>query len=192
MSHHHQHNRIAHDIVQSIANDTADRICNIEDCDLSIAEEMLGRSYIEAVGGFMDGASWFLQGEAETGSEILLTKICGSFLKAPSERRRITTAPRLRACGRQLSYYSKSYFPRYLDILSQVFTERLRSAELEKIRHINLDGIVKLAVADLPNADEEVRREARRRGLICSGNFVPLSHLARRRSIMPANLPRLT
>ena len=184
-------NRNAHELVQGIVNDAADRVCDLEGCELDIAEDMLCRSYIAVSAGAMDNSSWFLQGEAESGAEIWLLNICGDLLKEPGQKRRISTGARLRSCGRQLSFYTAMYFPRYPDVLTQMFKERLHSADLEKMKHINLDGVLKLAAADLPNVDEEIRRQARRLHMTCSGNIVPQTHLARRRAVAPPNRPRL-
>jgi hypothetical protein len=178
--------------VRGIVNDTADRVCELEGCELHIAEDMLCRSYIAVSASVMDNSSWFLQGEAESGAEIWLLKVCGDFLKEPGQKRRIATGPRLRSCGRQLSFYTAMYFPRYPDVLTQMFNERLRSLNGESIKHINLDGILKLAAADLPNVQDEIRRHARRLGVTCPGNIVPLTHMARRRAVTPPNRLRLT
>ena len=45
-----------------------------------------------------------------------------------------------------------------------MYIERMQSATDEEIRHLNKDGLVQLAAANLPGVLEQARREQRRRG----------------------------
>lgn len=75
-----------------------------------------------------------------------------------------------RQCALQLSWYSSVYFAEFHPILRMVTLAVLASAPT--LQHLKWSGILRLALAELPNIEIDIRREIRRRGGQFEPNFI--------------------
>lgn len=184
-------NNSAHEALLKILNAAEDELIANGICEAIETEEVLCRGYIEQVGGVLQHGLWFLQGEATSAAEIYLLKLMNVWTNKPSPLRRSISGTKLRACSNQLSFHTCYYFPRYHAILTQSYRERLQSAHIEVLRDVTLDGVIQLALADLPNVADEIRREARRRGMAYFEQVVPYEHGERRQRVQRGRQGRL-
>ncbi|MBB3993767.1 hypothetical protein GGR95_001398 [Sulfitobacter undariae] len=150
-------NQKAHEVIRAMLNKSEDRLISDGTCDPTETEDYLCRHYLAQVASLLGGASYYLPSEAAVGAEIFLSRNCGIYSMGRYARYS-------KICGKQLSQFTHLYFRRYPETLTQMYIERMQSATDEEIRHLNKDGLVQLAAANLPGVLEQARREQRRRG----------------------------
>ena len=172
-------NNPAHERVRAVLNIAEDYLIREGVCDPYDAEDVLCWRYIETVAGVINGASYFLQGEATAGAEIFLIEYLDT---CPDERpltlKRLTAAKMLE-CSNQLSFHTLTYFRNFNEILTRRLTEELHRPDDGALIGASWNGIFHFAAAKLPGVQEQINRELRRRGLDYDAAIVPTKHLER-------------
>lgn len=173
-------NSKAHETVRKIIDIAEDRLLEGQIEDPIEVEEFLCRFYIKEVADIVQGASWFMQGEATAGARSFLMKCLGGFSSRPHPLYRRLKGLHLWDCGNQLSFHTHYYFHRFSAILTQCYIEELHKPDNQVLTGAGHNGLFHLAAASLPGVREQINRELRRRGLPYDAAHVPVRHLERR------------
>lgn len=127
-------------------------------CQPTETDMHLTMDYIRQCGSFHEAAQVYMENDGRLASGIFLWRLS----QASKAQLRAKYHRNWRICEVQLHWHAHYYFPMYLRTLREVSLKLLHN--LPTLTAIDQNGVLRLAMANLPNVLRDVRRERRRRG----------------------------
>lgn len=151
-------NERAHGIVGDIIEAAELALIRNGVCQPNETDMHLTMDYIRQCGSFLEHGQAYLENEGRLAAGIFLWRLS----QAANARLRAKYHRNWLICEVQLHWHAHYYFPMYLQTLREVSLKLLHN--LPSLNAIDQNGVLRLAMANLPNVLRDVRRERRRRG----------------------------